>query len=864
MPPSHSSLSDTDEGREGRYLRESIASVRLHAQRLRRALDADRLDEAVKIAADVAAELRSIAAAELSPKLYYDVYLSVGAELRVLENYAMESARRGAPVLELYERVQETPLVLPRLYLLITAGSVYIKSQQAAAKDVLRDLVEMCAGVQHPQRGLFLRAYLSQMMKDKLPDVLSEDEHDEDSNDISAGTVHDSISFVIRNFTEMNRLWVRMEREASTRDIEVLEKERLELRILVGSNIATLGRLVGSNLDLYKTEVLPAIVEQIVKCNDSIAQEYLADCIAQVFPDDFHLQTLEEFMHMCKDLKKGVNMRIILSSIIQRLSRFVSSSSEAKHAAIQTGAFTVFRDKLPAVAKHQGSSLNLTDRLRIHVELMNFTLCSEPNRTDYVDDVLGFTVHDMQKFLGSTYDHGKKSKSFRKISTTYKPLITDDELLALDVLTKPLDKFKSVGSVLKLENFVVLQNFLSYENQKALAARLLLSAGGYSKCIHNVNTLKKLFRYVAPLVLEKRVGSDAEAEGTGGDGMYQKFDMSTITYHHEYLLALMPVGSSTAPQLESSQSLSADTSAISEEDTEQFEKNQELVARIVYLCEDENIGEALSLYIVLRQELIRGGGKRLSITLPSLMFASLRLALRCSKTNCDGDLVERILSFAAESVELLPDSSALLALRLRLHIAGTAASLGGVSRFVYDNISSGFVAYEQHITTSRDQHKALQQIIATMGFVRDALPEDSFEALANRAIKHATRSLTRSDQCVLLCMCAKVAPKSMKGSPISCLMKAEEAAECCVNAAERVLLMLDVASCAAQVHETKMANVCEGQFLGELMKKVREIMSSKQNKGSALGKVVAIRYGKLVGYLKQRLDVFEGLDGSEL
>ncbi|KAI0566896.1 Vacuolar protein sorting-associated protein [Gracilaria domingensis] len=306
MPPSHSSLSDTDEGREGRYLRESIASVRLHAQRLRRALDADRLDEAVKIAADVAAELRSNAASELSPKLYYDVYLSVGAELRVLENYAMESARRGAPVLELYERVQETPLVLPRLYLLITAGSVYIKSQQAAPKDVLEDLVEMCAGVQHPQRGLFLRAYLSQMMKDKLPCTKLDEEGDVE--EVNAGNVHDSISFVIRNFTEMNRLWVRMQREVSARDIELLEKERLELRILVGSNIATLGRLVGSNLHLYQKEILPAVVEQIVKCNDSIAQEYLADCLAQVFPDEFHLQTLEAFMSMCKDLRKGVNI----------------------------------------------------------------------------------------------------------------------------------------------------------------------------------------------------------------------------------------------------------------------------------------------------------------------------------------------------------------------------------------------------------------------------------------------------------------------------------------------------------------------------------------------------------------------------
>jgi vacuolar protein sorting-associated protein 35 len=48
---------------------------------------------------------------------------------------------------------------------------VYIKSQEAPAKDILKDLVEMSRGVQQPIRGLFLRSYLSQISRDKLPDV---------------------------------------------------------------------------------------------------------------------------------------------------------------------------------------------------------------------------------------------------------------------------------------------------------------------------------------------------------------------------------------------------------------------------------------------------------------------------------------------------------------------------------------------------------------------------------------------------------------------------------------------------------------------------------------------------------------------
>lgn len=59
-------------------------------------------------------------------------------------------------------------------YLLCTVGSVYVKSKEAPAREVLRDLVEMCRGVQHPIRGLFLRSYLSQVSRDKLPDIGSD------------------------------------------------------------------------------------------------------------------------------------------------------------------------------------------------------------------------------------------------------------------------------------------------------------------------------------------------------------------------------------------------------------------------------------------------------------------------------------------------------------------------------------------------------------------------------------------------------------------------------------------------------------------------------------------------------------------
>ena len=65
-----------------------------------------------------------------------------------MEDFFESQFKAGKAVVELYEQVQSCGNVLPRLYLLITVGAVYIKSQQAPATDILKDLVEMTKGVQ--------------------------------------------------------------------------------------------------------------------------------------------------------------------------------------------------------------------------------------------------------------------------------------------------------------------------------------------------------------------------------------------------------------------------------------------------------------------------------------------------------------------------------------------------------------------------------------------------------------------------------------------------------------------------------------------------------------------------------------------
>lgn len=73
---------------------------------------------------------------------------------------------------------------------------------------------------------------------------------------------------------------------------------------------------------------LHLLLFQVVSCRDAIAQEYLMECIIQVFPDEFHIQTLTPFLKSCAELESGVNVKNIVISLMERLASF-SQRAEA-------------------------------------------------------------------------------------------------------------------------------------------------------------------------------------------------------------------------------------------------------------------------------------------------------------------------------------------------------------------------------------------------------------------------------------------------------------------------------------------------------------------------------------------------------
>lgn len=298
-------------------LTEALNVVKVQGVQMKRYLDTDRVMDALKSASTMLNELRTSA---LSPKQYYELYMAAFDSLRHLSIYIYDAHMNEKHHLaDLYELVQYCGNIVPRLYLMVTVGSVYMSVPDAPIKEIMKDMMEMCRGVQHPTRGLFLRHYLSGTTRDHLPTGLEPG---------PTGDLNDSISFILANFVEMNKLWVRQQHLGHSREREKREAERRELRILVGTNLVRLSQLDGVTLEVYQQTILPAILEQVIHCKDVIAQEYLMEVIIQVFPDDFHLRTLSLLLSACARLHPRVSIKQIVIGLINRLAAYAAREAE--------------------------------------------------------------------------------------------------------------------------------------------------------------------------------------------------------------------------------------------------------------------------------------------------------------------------------------------------------------------------------------------------------------------------------------------------------------------------------------------------------------------------------------------------------
>lgn len=624
-------------------------------------------------------------ASQLNPKNYYELHMRALEDMPSFEEYLLTISGHGpslddpidptrititaTPSLppnspndakftmrELYDCAQYCPQVLPRLYIQICAGSALIQSGEVGNKWVMNDLMQATKCVQNPVRGLFLRHYLLQMVRDKLPDspaettpmageAALEEQHlvaaiansgadgvnsgevkesmeeqplttaepDAPSESVQ-GTVVDSYEFILANFIEMNKLWVRIQHlpgDAKTKDQRKRrERQRNELRILVGTNLVRLSQLEGVTSKIYGEIILPTVLDHIVVCGDPLAQAYLIDCITQVFPDEYHIETLPILLRVCPKLRDKVNVRTILQSLMDRLANYLADeelldetdTNQVKMNMAQD-SFPMFEECVQNVYNSRGPKLNAKEVVRLQTALLSFSLRCFQGDMEQVNRCLQGCVLALKQANASFEFH---EGTMAQVPGSMKPL--DDAATAEleKLLSIPLDSLAL--RVLHLPHYGELLAFLPWTHRREVALKLLKAVDDAGKPPQSVKEIEELFGMVEPVIRDENDMNQMMG------GMQQ--------------MGLTMNGQSMAYQRPPSE----------------VQAENALISKLVHLLENNDTDVVYEMLTVARQHINQGSKLRAGQTLVSVAFATLRLTQRVFDAEHwrKGDAVEKL------------------------------------------------------------------------------------------------------------------------------------------------------------------------------------------------------------------------------
>lgn len=706
-------------------------------------------------------ELRT---SSLGPKQYYELYMSVFDALRYLSVHL----RENHPVnhlADLYELVQYAGNIVPRLYLMITVGTAYMSIEDAPVKELMKDMMDMSRGVQHPIRGLFLRYYLSGQARDYLPTG---------EGDGPEGNISDSINFILTNFVEMNKLWVRLQHQGHSRERDQRIRERRELQLLVGSNIVRLSQLV--DLEAYKTSILGPLLEQVVQCRDVLAQEYLLEVITQVFPDEFHLHTLDQYLGAVTRLNPHVNVKSIVIGLMDRLSEYAEREGAA--------------EKKPEQEQVEADALaNLLQKTKLEKEAAttkktNSDLEGEGNEDDEKEDGNREDMNGEDATSAATSDDkndsaatdgdtqaaaangGKNAEPgqvqlYEVFFTQVKNLVDAQHLpiqdtiaLLVSLLNLALnnypDRLDYVNQILSYATSKTRENINNADLHSAPAQQSLLALlqAPLSRYV-SIFTALSLPTYV-PLFQAQSYPTRRAVAGGIIRTLLKDHTKIATTAQLENVLEIM-----TVLIKEGNQSSQGYPGAAQRRPAETDETMQEQgwLARMTHLLQADDNDTQFKLLQMTRKA-FSDGGDRIRTTTPPLITACLKLSKRFKAGEGKDDNWEtqsnalfKFMHSALSTLYTRVTGAGASEMALRLFCsAGQAADMAGFEEVAYEFFAQAFTVYEEAVSDSKAQFQAVCAIATALHQTRN-FGKENYDTLITKCAQHGSKLLRKPDQC---------------------------------------------------------------------------------------------------------------------
>ena len=746
-------------------LEKSLKKIKEQAFHINSAIEKNNLRQCLKEAYTMLCELRTN---ELSPKNYYGLYMSVVDVMLTLKNYMIEEISRGRRLIDLYDDVQQAQNVIPRLYLMITAGSIYIERVPRSTRIIIYDMLGLVKAVQNPIKGLFLRNYLLKMLKDKLPD--------KDNVYLREGaSFEDSIKFIIENMEEMNRLWIRLSGGVHGPEKAKRDKEREELKVLIGESMTKLSSLENLNLEIYEEIVLPKLLNIILNSKDQLSQQYLMECIIHAFPDSYNVKCIESLLEATSNLEEGVDIGIIFVSLMQKLGNYFGRFNKSDENENENGndkqIFETAQNIYPALLKNFKGYMNQN--------LNN----KEINTVEDLNKIFNL----ISSFIKFSIQCAPKEQKFASINNIfaltlelanrYKNNMTEDNLNKISALL--IEPLTNGMNIFRMNDFIPLMNFLNIKSRKNIGIKLietLINNANEGKTnlekLDSLDSLDKILKYIKPLLTNSK-------------------------------------------------------DAIQEEDYV-YEAEQSVVCKLIYIIRTNNIETIYKILNDLKNIFSHGGPNRRKYTMPPLALRIIKFchditlcyenklglipekkkknkfvkeiieSLDISKIENDEifyKLISNIYKLLKEALDIISQEQPELGFKLYLNAASQANSINcnteKFQKLCINFIKTAMSIYDEGRYDLTHKYEMLIQISSLLLTIN--IKNEDVEEIINQLIKNSDNMKQREEQCKSMLILSQIYFSIFKDSKkvIECLNKARRYADFAMTNPPNLILFVE-------------------------------------------------------------------------
>ena len=746
-------------------LEKSLKKIKEQAFHINSAIEKNNLRQCLKEAYTMLCELRTN---ELSPKNYYGLYMSVVDVMLTLKNYMIEEISRGRRLIDLYDDVQQAQNVIPRLYLMITAGSIYIERVPRSTRIIIYDMLGLVKAVQNPIKGLFLRNYLLKMLKDKLPD--------KDNVYLREGaSFEDSIKFIIENMEEMNRLWIRLSGGVHGPEKVKRDKEREELKVLIGESMTKLSSLENLNLEIYEEIVLPKLLNIILNSKDQLSQQYLMECIIHAFPDSYNVKCIESLLEATSNLEEGVDIGIIFVSLMQKLGNYFGRFNKSDENENENGndkqIFETAQNIYPALLKNFKGYMNQN--------LNN----KEINTVEDLNKIFNL----ISSFIKFSIQCAPKEQKFASINNIfaltlelanrYKNNMTEDNLNKISALL--IEPLTNGMNIFRMNDFIPLMNFLNIKSRKNIGIKLietLINNANEGKTnlekLDSLDSLDKILKYIKPLLTNSK-------------------------------------------------------DSIQEEDYV-YEAEQSVVCKLIYIIRTNNIEIIYKILNDLKNIFSHGGPNRRKYTMPPLALRIIKFchditlcyenklglipekkkknkfvkeiieSLDISKIENDEifyKLISNIYKLLKEALDIISQEQPELGFKLYLNAASQANSINcnteKFQKLCINFIKTAMSIYDEGRYDLTHKYEMLIQISSLLLTIN--IKNEDVEEIINQLIKNSDNMKQREEQCKSMLILSQIYFSIFKDSKkvIECLNKARRYADFAMTNPPNLILFVE-------------------------------------------------------------------------